>query len=91
MVDRGQLVDRHFAPQYLWLMNLHRFYKGKVTLRSFDHIKKITNKHIGKRLTEKTQVPVVSSFVNVDYLLMKHMDQTIQLRKLIEDHRNALS
>ena len=91
MVDRGQLVDRHFAPQYLWLMNLYRFYKGTVTLRSFDHIKKITNKHNGKALTEKIQVPVISSFVNVDYLLMKHIDQTVLLRRLIEDHRHALS
>jgi hypothetical protein len=91
MVYQGKLVDRHFAPQYIWLMNLYRFYKGKVTLRSFDHIKEITNIHTGKGLTEKIQVPVVSSFVNVDYLLMKHINQTILLKKLIEDHRHALS
>lgn len=94
MVNQGQLVDRHFAPQYLWLMNLYRFYKGTVTLRSFEHIKKITNKHHnGKALTEKIEVPVpvISSFVNVDYLLMKHIDQTVLLRRLIEDYRHALS
>ena len=91
MVDRGQLIDRHFAPQYLWLMNLYRFYKGKVTLRSFDYIKKITNKHNGKALHKKIQVPVVSAFVNVDNLLTKHLDQTVLLRKLIKDHRHALS
>ena len=91
MVDRGRLIDRHFAPQYMWLVHLYKFYKGTVTLKPFSHIKKITNMHKKKNKGKKVSVALLKSFVEVDYRLMDHYDKTIQLGELIEGHRHVLS
>jgi|TARA_R110000796_G_scaffold13438_3_gene43397 hypothetical protein len=91
LVDQGKLVNRHFAPQYLWLLHLYKFYKGTVTLKPFDNIKKITNVHKKKDKSKKVAVTLLKSFVEVDYRLMDHYNETIQLGELIREYRHALS
>jgi len=91
LVEQGKLVDRHFAPQYLWLLHLYKFYKGAVTLKPFSHIKKITIKHEKKGKGKKVPVALLKSFVEVDYQLMDYYGKTIQLGDLIKEHRHALS
>jgi hypothetical protein len=90
-VEQGRLVNRHFAPQYMWLFHLYKFYKGDVTLKPFSHIKKITNMHEKKDKGKKVSVAPLKSFVEVDYQLIDHCDKTIQLGDLIKEHRHALS
>ena len=34
----GKIIDKHFAPQYVWLMHLQKFHTGTVTLLSLIHI-----------------------------------------------------
>ena len=91
LVEQGRLVNRHFAPQYMWLFHLYKFYKGDVTLKPFSHIKKITNMHEKKDKRKKVSVALLKSFVEVDYQLMDHCGKTIQLGDLIKEHRHALS
>ena len=91
LVDQNRLIDRHFAPQYMWLLHLYKFYKGAVTLKPFSHIKKITNIHKKKDKGKKVSVALLKSFVEVDYQLMDHCDKTIQLGDLIKEHINVLS
>jgi len=92
MVQQGKLIDRHFAPQYMWLMHLYRYYKGTVTLKPFEHIKEITDVHEREfKLKKKIQVKPLKHFIEVDYLLMRRLHQSIELGQLIEEHRNALS
>jgi hypothetical protein len=92
-VRAGKLIDRHFAPQYMWLLHLYKFYRGPVTLKSFEHIKTITNTHINKANTNRKEVtvPTPEQFLKVDYLLMQHYDKTMKLGDLIEENRHALS
>ena len=91
LINKGQLHDRHFTPQYVWLLHLYKFYKGAVTLKPFRDIKKITNKHVNKDKSKKVAVALLRSFVEVDYQLMDHCGKTIQLGDLIKEHRHALS
>ena len=91
LVDQNRLIDRHFAPQYMWLLHLYKFYKGAVTLKPFSHIKKITNMHKKKDKGKKVSVAPLKSFVEVDYQLMDHYNETIQLGELIKRYRHALS
>ena len=91
LVEQGRLVDRHFAPQYMWLLHLYKFYKGAVTLKPFSHIKKITNMHEKKDKRKKVSVALLKTFVEVDYKLMEHYNETTQLGDLIKEHRHALS
>jgi|TARA_B110000977_G_C10739460_1_gene362434 hypothetical protein len=94
LVDQGKLVDRHFAPQYTWLLHLYKYYKGTVTLKPFEDIKKITTVHRNNDNSIKVKNVAVApqkSFVEVDYQLMDHYNKTIQLGELIKEYRHALS
>mgnify|MGYP003651287682 FL=1 len=90
LVEQGKLVDRHFAPQYMWLLHLYKFYKGTVTILPFDHIKQITSVHERKDDINKP-VPLLKSFLNVDYAIVEHYNETFELGRLIERYRNVLS
>ena len=91
LVEQGRLVDRHFAPQYMWLLHLYKFYKGSVTLKPFHTIKKITNVHKRKNKSRNVNVPLLKSFVEADYRLMDHYNETTPLGELIKEYRHALS
>jgi len=92
LVEQGKLIDRHFVPQYMWLLHLYKFYKGTVTLKPFSHLKKITNIHKGKKFkVKKGSVALLKSFVEVDYKLMEYYNKKIKLGELIKEHRHALS
>jgi len=94
LVEQDRLVDRHFAPQYIWLFHLYKFYKGKVTLRPFKYIKKITNKHMKTYNSKKQKnqaVALLKSFVEVDYELIEHYNKTFELGELVREYKNALS
>ena len=90
LVEQDKLVDRHFAPQYLWLLHLYKFYKGTVTILPFKHIKKITSVH--KRKCVKTEpVTPLKLFVEVDYALTEHYYETFELGELIKRYKHVLS
>jgi len=91
LVEQGKLVDRHFAPQYMWLLHLYKFYKGTVTILPFDHIKQITSVHKKNGNDINEPVPLLKSFLNVDSSIVKHYNETFELGELIERYRNVLS
>jgi hypothetical protein len=91
LVEQGKLIDRHFAPQYIWLLHLYKFYKGMVTLRPFKHIKKITKVHKNKNTRNKVNVALLRPFVEVDYQLMESINQTVDLGSIVRRHKNVLS
>ncbi len=89
-IAEGKIIDRHFAPQYFWLMNLYRYYKGFVTIRPLKHLQNITDVHLHKSKS-KVDIPVLDSFVDVDRHLTKYYNQTINIGYLIKRYRNVLS
>jgi hypothetical protein len=93
LVKAEKVVDRHFAPQYMWLLHLYKYYRGLVTLRPFEHIKTITDTHINKSTDKgtRTTVPHLETFLALDYPLIKRCGETLELGELIEEGRNALS
>jgi hypothetical protein len=90
-IQQGKLVDRHFAPQYLWLLHLYKFYKGTITILPFDHIKQITSVHKKNSDDVNEPVPLLKSFLNVDHAIVKHYNETFELGELIKRYRNVLS
>ena len=90
LIEHGELANRHFAPQYVWLLHLSKFYKGDITLRPFDYIKEVTDLHVtgaGRR----DRVPLNESFIQVDQQLMKYRGQTVPLVDIIKRFKNVLS
>lgn len=91
LAKQGKLADRHFVPQYVWLLHLSKFFQGNVTLRPFDYIKNITSKHAKLDTKEKIQVEPLKNFVRVDHELTEMLGQTVELGLLIRKYKNALS
>jgi len=90
LIEQGKLVDRHFAPQYLWLMHLYRFYRGTITLKPFEYISNITQQHL--RANELHQwIEPINQFISVDLDLMNGLHKTVLLEDIIRKHKNVLS
>lgn len=91
LIKQGKIMDRHFAPQYLWLVHLYKFYKGNVTLKPFTYIQNITSIHEITIGDNKIEVEALEDFVSVDRQLMKLVNQTHDLGELISKYKHALS
>jgi len=89
-INKGQVHDRHFTPQYFWLMHLYRFYKGDITIRPFNYISNITQVHLHKS-NSSVDVPVCEPYVKADRHLIKYYNQTVALEDLITRYKNVLS
>lgn len=88
-IHDGVLVDRHFAPQWVWLLHLYRYYKKQVILKPMSAVKqvcKITNKKFDKHPV----LPPVE-FIKTDQLILEHMEKIINLDFLIKECKLVLS
>lgn len=90
LIHQDKLHDRHFTPQFLWLVNLNRFYKGQITLRAFDYINTLTDQHINKSKFNKI-IPVCEKFVAIDRELVEHYGETLPLNDLVRRYKHVLS
>ena len=90
LINDGKVHDRHFTPQYVWLLHLYKFYKSFVTIRPFKHISNVTDVHLHKS-ESKIEVPVCEQFVAVDRPLTKYYNETVNIGYLIKRYRHALS
>ena len=90
IIRQGNLVDRHFSPQYVWLCHLYRFFKGTVTLRPLKAIGDYCDNHL-HRSESITPVRPLKEFVDIDYRLMDQLDQKQKLQDIIERYKNVLS
>jgi hypothetical protein len=89
-IQVGKLVDRHFMPQYLWLLHLYKYHKGPIVLRPFSYIKEITQIHA--RANERhRRIEPIERFTKVDNLLLRHLNKTVSLRDIITRYRDVLS
>ena len=89
-IKSRKLIDRHFMPQYLWLLHLYKWHKGKVCLKSFEYIKEIT--HFHRRANEEhPTIEPINNFIKVDRLLMNNINRTVPLEEIIRKYANVLS
>jgi intein/homing endonuclease len=92
LVEQEKVNDRHFCPQFVWLLHLFKFYKGKVTLLPFKDIKRITDiKRAELAWMPKIEVAPIKRFVDIDYELMTQLGQTVELGHIIRKYKNVLS
>jgi len=38
LIEQGELVNRHFMPQYMWLCHLYKHYKGTINILDVDNL-----------------------------------------------------
>lgn len=91
-IKEDKLVNSHFIPQYVWLLNLYRFYKGEVTIRPFTFIANITDVH--KRKDESIiKVEPLKRFTEVDAEIIKNttVQKRFLLKDIVKDYKHVLS
>lgn len=106
-IERGEILDIHFSPQYIWLAGLRRFFNGTVTLRPYEELFRLIPLRLGpweKKGVKwiplnKERRQAISSisntkFTKIDKLLIdKYMMKTIKIDNILRDKEliNALS
>ena len=91
--------NRHFIPQFYWLMHLFKYFKGMVELLPVDELYDLIPTRGGpsiKILSADRKEQILSidnnAYVNMDYKLMdKYIGQTVELEKIIKEFKNAMS
>ena len=90
-VKKNELSDRHFMPQWVWLLHLYKYYHGNVQLDSFKNIANYCKNHKGKTVSYTQETGVLADYIDYDYQLISHIGKTLPLKKLIEGCNHALS
>jgi hypothetical protein len=87
-IETEGLTNRHWMPQWYWLLHLSRYYKKSVRLLPMSAIP-----HTRKNETQnKKQVRVLDDHVAVDLHLMdRWLNTTTDLAKVLEESRHVLS
>jgi hypothetical protein len=98
-VECFKTYNRHFIPQFYWLMHLFKYFNGVVELAPVNDLYKLIPTRGGppvKKLTGARKKKILSinnkMYVDVDYKLMnKYLGQTVGLEKIIKEFKNAVS
>ena len=98
-VECFKTYNRHFVPQFYWLMHLFKYFNGVIELAPVDELYKLIPTRGGppiKKLTGGRKKKILSInnkiYVNMDYKLMnKYIGQTVGLEKIIKEFKNAVS
>ena len=98
-IEEMTVCDRHFVPQFIWLIHLSKYFKGTVRIDSVSElyqaipnrgsppIPEITNKR-------KQKIKKINSknYTDVDEkIIEKYMCKSIKLETLIKEFYNVLS
>ena len=98
-IEEMTVCDRHFVPQFIWLIHLSKYFKGTIRIDSVSElyqaipnrgsppIPEITNKR-------KQKIKKINSknYTDVDEkIIEKYMCKSIKLETLIKEFYNVLS
>ena len=96
-IRNNKLTDAHFIPQFVWLMQLSKYYNKQVRFKGVEHLANITTLRKNREMWHSQQqkdafvkVEPLDHYVEVDKNLMKYIDQTINLTELIRKYKNVL-
>ena len=98
-VENFRIYNRHFIPQYYWLLHLYKYFKGDVELLSVKKLYELIPNRAGpaiKKITKQRRDQILTidhkKYVDVDYkLIKKYIEKTVKLEKIIKEFKNAVS
>lgn len=100
-IESFDIVDRHFVPQYLWLLHLHKYFKGIIEFRSVLELYKLIPNKDGpwtgnprpwRAITQKDKDKILSikhkKYIEVDNkIIKKYMNESVELEKLVKEFK----
>lgn len=102
-IGQCELLDKHFIPQYMWIMHLRKFFNGKIKICPFQDILNLVPNRAGPwrsgipwkdlQKNEKNQILKFANkeYITIDNFIIKQfMNTTIDIQILIQNIRDAL-
>ena len=104
-IEQMTICDRHFAPQYILLMHLSKYFKGSIRIDPVSELYlTIPNRdspeqsaggiiiELSKERKEKIKKINFENYIKIDKeIIAKHMNTTVNLNTLIKRFYNVLS
>lgn len=103
-IENFSIVDRHFVPQYFWLLHLFKYYKGFVDIKPVSDLYKLIPNRSGPwnhgpkwtPLTKKDKSKICEinyeKYVNVDLkIIEKYVNKRVRLETIIKEFKNEVS
>ena len=104
-IEEMKICDRHFIPQYFWLMHLSKYFKGSVRLATIEELRLTISTrdepvkpngneipHVTKKRKEKIKKINFKNYIDVDKkIIKKYINKTVVLENLIKEFHNVLS
>ena len=91
-IKNNKLINLHFAPQFVWLLHLLKYYTGDIQFVPMYALDRILHKK--KKVWEdykKIKVEPIKKFIEVDEkLIEKYLHKTPRLETVIRDFINVL-
>ena len=86
-IETDGLVDKHWVPQYYWIMHLSKFYEGDVILLPMNAIThNRSNETVNKKPTRK-----LKDYGKEDKILLTMCNQSYKIGEVLNKVRNVLS
>lgn len=100
-IESFDIIDRHFVPQYVWLLHLYKYFRGTIEVRSVSELYNIIPNRDGpwtdnpapwRAITKKDKDKILSiehkKYIEVDNkIIKKYMNQSVELEKLIKEFK----
>jgi len=100
-IESFNIIDRHFIPQYLWLLHLHKYFKGIIEFKPVSELYKLISNRDGpwtdnpspwKTITQEEKGKILSikhkKYIEVDKkIIKKYMNQSVELEKIIREFK----
>ena len=98
-VEGMKTYNRHFVPQFYWLMHLFKYYRGVIELLPINELYNLIPNRDGPcvspltSLRKKTILSINNkNYINVDLLLIKkYIGKTAEITNVIKEFKNAVS
>lgn len=100
-IENLQIINKHFLPQYIWLLHLYKYFRGTIELKPVEKLLDIVPnrdgpwidnpkpwRHINQK--EKNEIMNIANkkYTEIDEkIIMEFMNQRIKLEKIIKKYK----
>lgn len=87
----GEIQDRHFCPQAVWLLHLYRHYQGNLRIRDMSEARHYTHLKMKQGKYKNFKLSAPEYYLSDDRKLMKFMGQDVSIKTVMEELDCVLS
>jgi hypothetical protein len=91
-VEQDVVVDRHFSPQWIWLLHLSKYHHGTITIRPFSAVSDYCKTHHNKSNKEQVkEVRSIHRYVQQDNILLEYLGKSVNIQQIVRECKDGMS